>query len=190
MNGKIVALIAFVCLAVAGWLFYYNQPKPTVVSAPKADIKSQISDIRASQTNPDTGQIEYTLTAKTLTQDNNGQNVLSDIMLVWTPSQTQTYQMTSSTANLDETTGDMLLKDGFTFLTQSQDSVPIKITGGVLTGNTKTRQIKSDDMLEVHQGDNFFYAKGMTADLNAGEYAFFGVTAEFTAPKRTDKPLF
>ncbi len=191
MNGKILALIALIAFALAVWLFNYNRPDTVSITAPNADIRSEVSDITASQINPQTGKIEYTLTAKSLIQNQAGQNELKEMVMTWTPPSGEIYEIKSATAILDDKTGDMMLTDGIVFTKKASDQKNDMImTAQGLTGNTNTRQIQSTSAVHVVQGGNEFSAQSMAADLNSGDYEFLNIVTEFTPPARDNKALF
>lgn len=202
MDIKIFALIAVGLIVVAGLLFVDQTDKKDTPTLPKPTVISEVQKIRAVQTNPDTGEVEYTLTANAMTQNTDGTNVLSDVVMDWTPPRphpdsdpnanpdgkgTEHYTIRASTASLDDKTGDFVFDKGFEFV---HHSTPTTITGGTLTGNTKTRLLKSQSPLTITQGDSEFTAQGFGADLNTAVYEFYQIAMTFNTPERTDKPLF
>lgn len=195
MTNKAIIWLSLLVFGGVAWFFYQNQPSVTPIDVPSVASQSQVSDIRASHTNPNTGQIEYTLTAKTLTQNQDGQTILSDVVLIWTPPTGETYEITSPQATFDDQSGDMHLMGGFV-LAQKPNNSPqhITITGNSLMGNTHTYQLNSDEPLTITQTDNqinhTFFANKMNANLHTGDYEFLGMTAQFEPPQRVDKPLF
>lgn len=191
MNGKILAVIALVAIVLALWLFNHNRPQDIGITAPNADIQSEVSDITASQINPETGKIEYTLTAKSLIQNQSGQNELKEMVMTWTPPSGEIYEIKSATAILDDKTGDMTLTDGTVFSKKASASTDeMIVTAEGLIGNTKTRQIQSTSAIHVSQGSHQFKAQSMTGNLNSGDYEFTNIATEFMPPVRNDKALF
>lgn len=189
MKNKYLALFPLLIIVVLGWYFLgKNTPKPNI-SLQKPNIQSQVEGITAVQTNPQTGEIEYTLTAKSLTQNIHGQNELIDINMDWTPDKTSSYTITAKRAYLDQNTGEFEFGEGFSLQQHNQDNA-ITLTGEILTGNTKTKKIHSQTPLTITQGANKFFAKSMTADLTTKDYEFFGIDTTFTPPTRQDKALF
>ncbi len=192
MNIKIIAVLSVLVMVAVGW-YYWNQDdqKPKVELA-KPDISLEVTDIKAVQTNPQTGEIEYTLTAKSLVQNSaTGKDELKDVVMDWNPNTGMTYTMTASTATFDQNTGEFVFGEGFEMVRHAIDDKPaLVLKGSLLTGNTKTKLIASSSPLKVTQGESIFEAQSVQGDLNTGMYEFGRISTEFTAPKRTDKPLF
>lgn len=189
MNIKYLAVLPLIVIGVLGWFFWSkNTPKPTV-SLGKPSIQSQIQDIKAVQTNPDTGEIEYTLTAKSLTQSQNGQSELLEVAMDWTPDKISSYLITAKKATFDQNTGEFEFGGGFK-MTQHSHNRTMILVGETLTGNTKSKLIASNTPLTIKEADNSFYASAMMADLNSKEYQFLGIKTTFTPPVRQDKALF
>lgn len=191
MNAKILGVVGVMALMVAGWFFYKERAKiePTLPSTPS--VSYEVAQISATQTNPETGEIEYTLTADSLAKNSAGVDELKNAKIAWTPPNSETYHLTANLASLEQTTGDLLLKEGFTLVRAgSEGKSEMSITGNLLTGNTKARHVESHEPIKVVQGNNGFVAQGFKADLQAGEYEFHRIQVEFSPPKRSDKPLF
>lgn len=198
MNIKLLAVISLVFLIGAGGFFITqknNTPKP---SLPKPDIVSEISKIKAVQTNPATGEIEYTLTAQSLTQNADGMAILNDVIMDWTPSGTtqtenqERYTIKAVSATLDDKTGDFVFKDGFELIRHATPATnkAMTITGGILIGNHKTKLINSQNPLQIYQDGNEFKAQGFRADLNTQVYDFYNISMLFSAPAHRETPLF
>lgn len=191
MNAKIFAVISVLLLVAVGWFFINQQdsePKPTL-APPK--VSSEVTDIKAIQTNPETGEIEYELTAKSLTQNQAGQDVMNDVVMKWQATAQDRYTITAKTAQLDQNTGDMTFGEGFEFIRHATgDAESMTLTGSTLLGNTKSKRIESKTALKVTQAESFFEARAMQGDLNTGEYEFFGITKNFLPPARQDRALF
>lgn len=64
------------------------------------------------------------------------------------------------------------------------------MTGEALKGNTQSKQVYSEQPVQVVQGANRFEAASMTANLETGEYEFEQVAVIFTPAERQDKALF
>lgn len=194
MNSKYLAVLPLIVIGVLGWFFWSkNTPKPAV-SLGKPSIQSQIQSIKAVQTNPDTGEIEYTLTAESLTQNTDGQSELLNVTMDWTPDTLTSYLITAKRAMFDQTTGDFEFGGGFelrrsTKNSPAQDTL-MTLTGDTLMGNTKDKVIASHLPLTVKEAGNSFYASAMTADLKSKDYQFLGIKTTFTPPARQDKALF
>lgn len=186
---KYLAILPLLVIcAVGAYFLSKNTPKPTVPTA-KSEIHSQISDIKAVQTNPDTGEIEYTLTAKSLTQSANGQDELLEVTMDWTPDQQSHYTITAGRAIFDQQTGEFDFGGGFVLTQHANDKV-MTLKGDNLFGNTKSKQIHSPTPLTITEGDNQFFAKSMQGDLTDKTYQFFGITISFMPPKRQEQALF
>lgn len=191
MNAKILGVLGVMALMVAGWFFYKEGAKiePTLPSTPS--VSYEVAQISATQTNPETGEVEYTLTADSLAKNSAGVDELKNAKIEWTPPNSEKYHLTASLASLEQTTGDLLLKEGFTLVRAGREGKPdMSITGNLLTGNTKARHVESREPVKVMQGDDDFVAQGFRADLQTGEYEFYRIQVQFAPPKRTDKPLF
>ncbi|MDO4897303.1 MAG: LPS export ABC transporter periplasmic protein LptC [Moraxella sp.] len=191
MNAKIFALLGMMALMVGVWFFYKEDVKikPATPQAPKTSY--EITEITASQTSPETGQTEYTLTADSLIKNTNGSDEMVNAKIEWTPPNAQSYHLTASRASLDQATGELNLAEGFVLTRKGDDTKPdMVIKGSLLSGNTKDRTVKSDDTVTVEQGEDRFEAKGFVADLAQGEYEFHQIQLQFNPPAREDKPLF
>lgn len=191
MNAKILAVLGVMALMVGAWFFYKEdvEVKPATPEIPATSY--EITEIKASQTSPETGQTEYTLTADSLIKNASGQDEMVNAKMDWTPPNAQSYNLTASRASLDQATGDLRLSDGFVLVRKGDETkADMVIKGNLLTGNTKDRTLKSDEPITVEQGEDRFSAQGFVADLLAGEYEFSKIEVEFSPPKREDKPLF
>ncbi|OPH38771.1 LPS export ABC transporter periplasmic protein LptC [Moraxella equi] len=191
MNLKILSVLGVMALMVGAWFFYKEDVKiePAVPSAPA--VSYEVTEIKAVQTSPETGEIEYTLTADSLAKNSAGVDEMKNVKMDWTPPNSETYHLEASLASLEQTTGDLLLKEGFVLVRQGDDTKPdMTIKGNLLTGNTKQRQVASSEPISVTQGVDSFMAQGFTGDLQTGEYEFYRIQMELAPPKREDKPLF
>lgn len=191
MNVKILAVLGVMALTVAVWFFYQEDVavKPAVPEAPKTSY--EITEIKAVQTSPETGQTEYTLTADSLIKNEQGSDEMVNAKMDWTPPNAQSYHLNASRASLNQQTGDLRLTQGFELVRKGDETkADMVIKGNVLLGNTKERTLKSDEPVTIQQGEDSFKAEGFVADLQAGEYEFHRIQMAFNPPKREDKPLF
>ncbi|MBU5615560.1 LPS export ABC transporter periplasmic protein LptC [Psychrobacter sp. TAE2020] len=194
MNTRVLIVLALIIAGIAGW-FFQQQGKispPINIEAPEVDYEA--TDIKAVQTN-EQGETEYELKATSLTHNpKTNEDVMSGITMNWKPSDEQRYIIQSGTATISQESGDLHLYDGFSLVSEDKtaatDIEPIKVTGQALKGNTKSRQVYSDQPVKVEQGLNRFEASSMTANLETGEYEFGQVAVTFTPAKRQDKALF
>ena len=69
--------------------------KPALPEVPTVD--SEVTQIKAIQTDPKTGATEYTLTADSLIQNANGQDEMLGATIHWQPPQGETYTLTLPT---------------------------------------------------------------------------------------------
>lgn len=191
MNAKILAVLGVMALMVGVYFFYQEdvEVKPTVPQSPTTSY--EITEIKATQTSPETGQTEYTLTADSLIKNADGTDEMVNAKMDWTPPNAPSYHLTASRASLDQTTGELKLSDGFVLTRKGDETKPdMVIRGDALLGNTKARTLKSDKTVSVEQGEDRFGATGFVADLAQGEYEFYQIQMQFNPPKRQDKPLF
>lgn len=191
MNTKIFAIFGVMALALGIWFFYKEDVKvePAVPTAP--NVSYEATEIKAVQTNPETGETEYTLTADSLVKNSAGVEEMVKVVMDWTPPKGETYQIEAARATFNQETGELLLKDGFTLVRKGNEQKPdMVITGQTLTGNTKARTVQSGEPITVKQGADTFKAQGFHADIQAGEYEFSRIEVEFLPPTRVDKPLF
>ena len=192
MNFRILAVLGVVAIAVATWFYYKaeSEIKPAIPDAPTA-TSYEVSKIEAVQTNPETGETEYTVVADSLVQNANGEDELVKATIDWQPPQGEKYALTAERATLDQNSGELNLKQGFRMVrAATADKAEMVIVGNSLTGNTKSRVLQSAEPLTVTQGTDSFKAQGFQANLDTGEYEFHKIEVQFNAPKRQDKPLF
>lgn len=191
MSAKIFALLGVMALMVGVWFFYKEdvEIKPATPQTPKTSY--EITEITATQTSPETGQTEYTLTADSLIKNADGSDEMVNAKIDWTPPNAQSYHLSANRASLDQATGELNLTKGFVLTRKGDDTKPdMVIKGSLLSGNTKERTVKSDEVVTVEQGEDRFEAKGFVADLTQGEYEFRHIQVQFNPPTREDKPLF
>ena len=191
MNLKILSVLGVMALMVGVWFFYKEDVKiePTVPSAPT--VSYEVTEIKAVQTNPKTGEIEYTLRADSLIKTSARMDEMRNAKMDWTPPNGQSHYLEANLAILEQTTGDLLLQEGFVLVRQGDDTKPkMTIKGDLLTANTKQYQVASNKPISITQGADSFIAQGFTGDLQTGEYEFYHIQMEFTPPKRVDKSLF
>lgn len=194
MNTRFLIVLALIIAGIAAW-FFQQQGKvspPIVIETSELDYEA--TDIKAVQTN-EQGETEYELNADSLAHNpETNQDEMSGITMNWEPSAQQRYIIQAGTATINQQTGDINLFGDFTLVsedkTDSTDIEPIKVTGTALKGNTKTRQVYSEQPVKVEQGMNRFEAGSMTANLETGDYEFGNVAVTFTPAERQPKALF
>lgn len=198
MNTRVLIVLALIIAGIAGWFFQQQGDVAPPVSIGPSEVDYEATDIQAVQTN-EQGETEYELNAESLIHDpNTNQDVMSGITMSWEPSAQQLYRIESGTATINQETGDLHLYGGFNLASEGQaktsDSgekiAPITVSGKALKGNTKSRQVYSDEPVQVVQGENRFEAATMKANLETGEYEFGQVAVMFTPSERKDKALF
>ncbi|TXD98013.1 LPS export ABC transporter periplasmic protein LptC [Psychrobacter frigidicola] len=194
MNTRVLIVLALIIAAIAGWFFQQQGEIAPPVSIGASDVDYEATDIKAVQTN-EQGDTEYELNAESLTHNPvTNQDEMSGITMNWEPSDEQRYRIQAGSAAINQQTGELRLSGGFTLASEEKtaatDIEPIKVTGQTLKGNTKSRQVYSDEPVKVEQGMNRFQASSMKANLETGEYEFGQVAVSFTPAERKDKALF
>lgn len=194
MNTRVLIILALIIAGIAGWFFQRQGKIEPPVKIEASEVDYEATDIKAVQTN-EQGETEYELNADSLTHNPvTNQDEMSGITMNWEPSDEQRYLIQAGSAAINQQTGELHLSGGFTLVSQEKadksDIEPIKITGQTLKGNTKSRQVYSDEAVKVEQGMNRFEASSMKANLETGEYEFGQVAVTFTPAERQDKALF
>lgn len=197
MKIKLLVILALVSLAIATWLFKTqtsDMPTPTLS---KPDITSEVSGIRAVQTNEQTGQIEYELSAERLSQNTQtGQEELINAQLLWSPNDDEQYKIIAPLAHLDKTSDNFVFKQGFVIQkTATNSNTPTaEFKGQILMGNLTNKTLTSSEPLTAifykTHGTDRFDAQGFFAELETGIYEFAHIQSEFAPTPRQDKPLF
>lgn len=192
MKIKIIALIVGLAVIMAGFLVGQTKKEPRP-ALPKPTITSEVSKIKAAQTSPETGDVEYTLEASSLTENIDGTSQLNEVVMHWTPlingAKVQ-YTLSAQRASLDKDSGEFVFDNGFTLIKHTDDIQELNITGGTLLGNTKTKRLVSQNPILVNQAGNEFNAQGFDADLNEAIYNFHQIQMSFRPPKTQETPLF
>lgn len=191
MNAKILGVLGVMALMVAAWFFYKEEVdiKPTLPKAP--NVSYEVTDIKAVQTNAQTGQTEYTLTAESLVQNSQGEDEMLNAKMDWQPPQGEHFYLEASRVSLSQKTGDITFNQGFSLTRKGNaQKADMVIKGDYLTGNTKTHTVGSDKAVTMIQGEDSFRAQSFRANLQTGEYEFDNIEVQFNPPSRTDKPLF
>ncbi|WP_201583636.1 LPS export ABC transporter periplasmic protein LptC [Psychrobacter jeotgali] len=193
MNTRVLIILALIIAALAGWFFTKQGDIEPPVSIAPTDVDYEATDIQAVQTN-EQGETEYELNAESLTHNPvTNQDEMSGVTMNWEPSDEQRYRIQAGTATINQQTGELQLSGGFTLISEDKaDSniAPIQVSGQILKGNTKSRQVYSDKPVKVVQGMNSFDASSMKANLETGEYEFGQVAVSFMPPERQDQALF
>ena len=194
MNTRVLIVLALIIAGIAGWFFQQQGEIAPPVSMEATDVDYEATDIKAVQTN-EKGETEYELTAKTLTHNpETNLDEMSGITMNWEPSAEQRYRIEAGSAAISQQTGELSLSGGFSLVSEGNkdapDIEPIKVTGSILKGNTKSGQVYSDAPVKIEQGMNRFEASSMSANLETGEYEFGQVAVAFTPADRQDKALF
>ncbi len=194
MNTRVLIVLALILAVIAGWFFKQQGEITPPVSIGASDVDYEATDIKAVQTN-DEGKTEYELSAESLTHNPvTNKDEMKGITMNWEPSDEQRYRIEAGSAAISQQTGDMSLSGGFSLVSEGKagtsDVEPIKVTGAILKGNTKSGQVYSDEPVKVEQGMNRFEASSMKANLETGDYEFGKVAVAFTPAKRQDKALF
>ena len=194
MNTRVLVIIALIIAGIAGWFFQQQGDVAPPVSMAPTDVDYEATEIKAVQTN-DEGETEYELTAESLTHNpETNLDEMSGITMNWEPSAEQRYRIEAGTASISQETGELSLSGGFSLVSEGDKGAsevePIKVTGSILKGNTKSGKVYSDEPVQVVQGMNRFEASSMTANLETGEYEFGHVAVAFTPSERQDKALF
>lgn len=191
MNAKILSVLGVMALMVAAWFFYKEDVKikPATPAAPEATY--EVTDIKATQTSPETGKTEYTLTADSLVKNTKGVDEMLGIVMDWQPPEGESFHLTAKRAVFEQDTGDMKLTESFELTRKGDGDKPdMVIVGANLIGNTKTRVVQSQEPITITQGEDSFTAAGFTADLAKGEYEFYKIQTTFNPPETKDTPLF
>lgn len=193
MNTRVLIVLALIIAGIAGWFFQQQGEIAPPVNIEATDVDYEATDIKAVQTN-DEGETEYELSAESLIHNpETNQDEMSGITMDWQPSDEQRYMIEAGSAAINQQSGDLRLGGGFSLVSEEKsasDIEPIKVTGQTLMGNTKSRQVYSNEPVKVEQGMNRFTASSMTANLETGEYEFGQVAVTFTPAERQDKALF
>lgn len=194
MNTRVLIVLALIIAGIAGWFFQQQGDVAPPVSMAPTDVDYEATEIKAVQTN-DEGETEYELTAESLTHNpETNLDEMSGITMNWEPSAEQRYRIEAGTAAISQETGELSLSGGFSLVSEGKKGTsevePIKVTGSILKGNTKSGKVYSDEPVQVEQGMNRFEASSMTANLETGEYEFGHVAVAFTPSERQDKALF
>lgn len=197
MNTRVLIVLALIIAGIAGWFFQQQGKITPPINIETSEVDYEATDIKAVQTN-EQGETEYELNADSLTHNPvTNQDEMSGITMNWEPSDEQRYRIEASTATISQETGDLHLSGGFTLISEGNtkndkatDIEPIKVSGQALKGNTKTRQVYSEQPVKVEQGMNRFEAATMKANLETGEYEFEKVAVSFTPTERQDQALF
>lgn len=191
MNIKIISVLGVMALMVAVWFFYQEdiKIKPAVPSIPEPSY--EITQIKGTQTNAQTGKTEYTLIADSLIKNSQGVDEMVNAKIDWQPPQGRQYELTANRATLDVQTGELVLSSGFVLTGKGGEGrADMVITGNLMTGNTKTHTLSSNEPISVVQGLDKFLAQGFVVNLKEGEYEFSKIELVFAPPQRTDEPLF
>ena len=194
MNTRVLIILALIIAGIAGWFFQQQGKITPPVNIEASEVDYEATDIKAVQTNEE-GETEYELNAESLTHNPvTNQDEMSGITMNWEPSDEQRYLIEAGNAAINQQTGELRLSGGFILVSEEKagapDIEPIKITGQTLKGNTKSRQVYSDEAVKVEQGMNRFEASSMKANLETGEYEFGQVAVSFTPAERQDQALF
>lgn len=195
MKFKFLVVCSLVALVLATYFFRTQNDDTPAPSLAKPDISAEVSGIRAVQTNEQTGEIEYELTAERLTQNSKtGRDELHQARLLWSPiddnGKSAQYEIVAPLAYLDNKTGNFVFEQSFSLHKTEPNHPNLTLKGEILMGNLKEKTLKSDEPLSLTQGDEHFTANGFLADLKTGIYEFQEVRTEFAPPQRKDKPLF
>lgn len=191
MNNKIFFLIIVILLIGTGWFFGKNTSIESPIKVETPEVDYEATGIKAIQTN-EQGETEYEVHAKSLNHNSTkNKDELIDVTMDWQPSKYKKYQLTSGLTDLNQKTGELNMSNGFKLESkQDKNSEPIIIVGDSLTGNTKLKQVKTDNPIKFQQGDNQFTANGMVANLDTGDYEFTGVEVSFMPSTHKEKSLF
>lgn len=201
MNTRVLIVLALIIAGIAGWFFQQQGKIEPPINIKASEVDYEATDIKAVQTN-EQGETEYELNAESLTHNpETDQDEMSGITMNWEPSDEQRYRIQAGSATINQQTGDLHLSGGFTLISENKtdkeqanttktDIEPIKVSGQALKGNTKSRQVYSEEPVKVEQGMNRFEASSMKANLETGEYEFGQVAVTFTPAERQDKALF
>ncbi|WP_367104404.1 LPS export ABC transporter periplasmic protein LptC [uncultured Psychrobacter sp.] len=204
MNTRILIVLALIIAGIAGWFFQQQGKISPPVNIEASEVDYEATDIQAVQTN-EQGETEYELNAESLTHNpETNLDEMSGITMNWEPSAELRYRIQAGSATINQQTGELSLSGGFTLVsedtvgaeesgtnsTSNSDKEPIQVTGQTLKGNTKSRQVYSDEAVKVVQGMNRFEASNMIANLETGEYEFGQVAVSFTPAERQDQALF
>lgn len=113
MNLKIFSVLGMMVLAVAVWFFYKEDVKVKPATPATPDVSYEVEDIKAIQTNATTGEVEYTLTAQSLTKNAQGEDVMVEADMFWQPTDADPIHLTASQARHTQETGELFFDEGF-----------------------------------------------------------------------------
>lgn len=194
MSTKLLYVFGFLLMVVASYFYASNNTTLTKLSLKPSDIDYQAKNIHALQTS-EAGNVNYRLTASEVTHYQAARTgTLLAPKIEWQPNPTRKVTFEAGQGTLNENTQEVVFTDKVKMLSQplagnvasdasnsaiTDSSMPMQLDAASLTGNLLTKQVVSNQPIQVTQGNNSFTANTMRADMNTGDYAFDRIAMTF-----------
>ncbi len=185
MSTRILFIISLLLIVIASYFYASNDASLSKVKLKPTDIDYQANNIRALQTN-EQGAIYYQMTAdKVIHYQYAKMAILENPNIVWLPSPERKVIFQAVRAELDENQQIIHLKDNVMMQNQPlmatkmvsnqalfNNQQSITLTGRDFIGDLTSKQVYTEQPMQVIQGKHQFSAQRMNANLTTGDYQF------------------
>lgn len=185
MDTRLLYLITVVFAAYSGWYYWQSGEQVQLDAALNQGIAYSARDIRLLQTD-EQGQLQATTQAAELRHFGaSNRTELDQIDSIWYQSGRQRAILTAAHAELSEQNQKIWLNGGVQIRhinpTNQQET---RFSTSQLIGYPKTRQIETDQPVQVTSAQGLINSQGLRADLSQGDYQLNRIRIEYAPASR------
>ena len=185
MDTRLLYLIAVVLAAYSGWYYWQSGEQVQLDAALSQGIAYSARDIRLLQTD-EQGQLQATTQAAELRHFGaTDRTELDQIDSIWYQQGQQRAVLTARHAELSEQNQKIILNGGVQIRhinpTNQQET---RFNTSQLVGYPKTRQIETDQPVQVTSSQGKIDSQGLRANLSEGDYQLQRIRIEYAPASR------
>jgi len=185
MDTRLLYLIAIIVATCSGWYYWQSGKQARPDFALNQGIAYSARDIRLLQTD-ELGHLQATTQAAELRHFGaTNMTELDQIESIWYDTGQQRVFLSAKHAELSEQNQKIVLHGGVQIrhinATNQQET---RFNTTQLVGYPKTRQIETDQPVQVNGAQGLINSQGLRADLSQGDYQLERIRIEYAPPSR------
>lgn len=185
MDTRLLYLIAVIVAACSGWYYWQSGQQAQLDVELRQGIEYSARDIQLLQTDPQ-GQLQATTRAAELRHfGQTNHTELDQIDSIWYQAGQPRVLLSAARATLSDQNQKVLLSGGVQVRhispTNQQET---RFNTAQLVGYPKTRQIETDQPVQVTSAQGLINSQGLRADLSQGDYQLNRIRIEYAPAPR------
>ena len=178
MDTKFLYLIAIAVAAVSGGYYYYSGKGEKLDADASRNLSLTAKDIQLTQTNEE-GQLYVRAHVDQLEQNmqTKQSNLTNLTAQMYKDGQVDAKFYAKQAFGIDDNTKVVLKEQVVATRLTAQGEMQFKTTE--LTGYPKTRELETDQQVEVVSPQANFISQGLKANLHEGQYEFFNIRGKY-----------